>query len=210
MIVAPQEPPSDRTDRFDVKQVRRYYDPQYKAMIIKVLPGEHYVTTIAGEMLVTVLGSCISACIRDPFTGIGGMNHFMLPESKGSDWGSDAASLRYGNFAMETLINDILKAGGRRERLEVKVFGGGNVLVNSTSIGHDNADFIESYLAAEKLPITAKHLRGTKPRRIHYLPRTGKVMMQVLQTDTSLLGREEKYKGKLQQAPIEGSAELFV
>lgn len=192
--------------------VRRYKDTRFDAVAVKVFPGERYVTRDPREMLVTVLGSCVSACIRDPLAGIGGMNHFMLPESADGQWGTASANLRYGNFAMEQLINDLLKAGGRKERLEIKVFGGGNVLAGNTAIGDRNADFVEAYLAAEHLPIAAKHLRGRYPRRVHYFPATGKVMMMELrrQQDTVALGAEETYRSRLRSAPdVSGSAELF-
>ena len=154
----------------EVSTARRYRDPRFDAVAVKVFPGDHYVTADAGEMLVTILGSCVTACIRDPLAGVGGMNHFMLPESAGSGWDTASASMRYGNVVMERLINDILKRGGARERLEIKVFGGGNVMNGTTNIGHRNAEFVEEYLAAEGLPIAAHHLRGNLPRRVHYFP----------------------------------------
>jgi chemotaxis protein CheD len=181
---------------------------------IKVFPGEHYVSTRSDEMLVTILGSCVAACIRDPKAGVGGMNHFMLPESGGasSGWDTASASMRYGNVAMERLINDILARGGQRQRLEIKVFGGGNVLIGSAAnIGHRNADFVEDYLAAENLSIAAHHLRGTLPRRVHYFPATGRVLLLELQrTDRETLIRSEtSYKSKIQVEPVAGSVELF-
>jgi chemotaxis protein CheD len=189
---------------------RRYRDPGFDAAAVKVFPGEHHVTSDPDEMLVTVLGSCIAACIRDPFIGVGGMNHFMLPETQG---GSDVVSsdMRYGNVAMERLINDILARGGLRQRLEIKVFGGGNVMSGSSNIGHRNADFIESYLAAEQLPIAASHLRGVLPRRVHYFPATGRVMMRELprSEEQAVLQHEALYKSKLQSEPVAGTAELF-
>ncbi len=189
----------------------RYRDPRFDAMAVKVFPGEHYVTADPDEMLVTVLGSCVSACIRDVMTGVGGMNHFMLPESGGTEWDTTSSSMRYGNVAMERLINDILARGGSRNRLEIKVFGGGNVMRGNSNIGHRNADFVEKYLSDENLPVTAAHLRGHRPRRIHFFPATGKVLM------LELLGAEDKvviegeilYKTKLQSEPVAGSAELF-
>jgi chemotaxis protein CheD len=191
---------------------RRYRDPRFDCVAVKVFPGEHYVTSAADEMLVTVLGSCVSACIRDPFICVGGMNHFMLPEAGGSGWDDTASSsMRYGNVAMERLINDILARGGMRQRLEIKVFGGGNVMKSSIKIGHRNATFVEDYLAAENLPIAAAHLRGELPRRIHFFPGTGKVMLLELQRteDKAVLQREAVYKSRLQFEPAAGSAELF-
>lgn len=190
---------------------RRYRDPRFDAIAVKVFPGDHYVTADADEMLVTILGSCVTACIRDPLIGVGGMNHFMLPESAGSGWDSASASMRYGNVAMERLINDILKRGGARERLEIKVFGGGNVMNGTTNIGHRNAEFVEEYLAAEGLPIAARHLRGNLPRRVHYFPATGKVMLLELQRSEQeeVVRSEVSYKHKIQVEPETGSVELF-
>jgi chemotaxis protein CheD len=193
--------------------LRRYRDPQFDAIAVKIFPGEHYVSDQPDEMLVTVLGSCVAACIRDPNTGIGGMNHFMLPEALGAGGGWDSASdsMRYGNVAMERLINDILVRGGLRQRLEIKVFGGGNVLNGAANIGHRNADFVEDYLSAEKLPIAARHLRGHLPRRVHYFPATGRVMLLELQsTERDVLVRNEtSYQSRIQAEPVSGSVELF-
>jgi chemotaxis protein CheD len=196
-----EEPPS----------IRRYRDPRFDAIAVKVFPGEHYVTADADEMLVTILGSCVAACIRDPFANVGGMNHFMLPESGGAGWDTASASMRYGNVAMERLINDILARGGLRHRLEIKVFGGGNVMKGTANIGHRNAEFVESYLLAENLPIVAHHLRGNLPRRVHYFPATGKVMLLELQpTEQEAVVRGERdYKSKILVEPVAGSAELF-
>jgi chemotaxis protein CheD len=190
---------------------RRYQDPRFNEIAVRVFPGEHHVTSSADEMLVTILGSCVSACIRDPLAAVGGMNHFMLPESGASGWDSVSSSMRYGNVAMERLINDILKRGGARQRLEIKVFGGGNVMSTTSNIGHRNADFVEEYLAAESLQIAARDLRGNNPRRVHYFPATGKVMMLELgRTDAqTALESEALYKSKIQSEPVAGSAELF-
>lgn len=191
---------------------RRYRDPRFDAIAVKVFPGEHFVTANPDEMLVTILGSCVTACIRDPLVGVGGMNHFMLPEAKGGGWDTASGSMRYGNVAMERLINDILIQGGIRQRLEIKVFGGGNVMKGATSnIGHRNADFVETYLVAENLPISAHHLRGSLPRRVHYFPSTGRVMLLELQRteEEAVVRREGLYKSKIQIEPVAGSAELF-
>jgi len=193
------------------RTVRRYRDPHFDAIAVKVLPGEHYVTQSSDEMIVTILGSCVAACIRDPIARVGGMNHFMLPENQTGTWGEDSSSLRYGNFAMERLINDILKHGGRRSRLEIKVFGGANVLSTGAKVGRQNCVFIEAYLKAEGLPIAARDLAGEHPRRIHYFPRTGKVFMLELRRQKEIEGMtvEQSYREDLKKAPVAGSIELF-
>ena len=165
--------------------------------------------------LVTVLGSCVSACLRDRESGIGGMNHFMLPDEGklvGSH-GNISAGGRYGVHAMELLINQILKLGGKRERLEAKVFGGGNVLQGFmlSNVGEQNAEFIVEYLNLERIPIAARDLLDVWPRKIYFFPRSGKVMVKRLRkvnNDTIVL-RERDYGARLFHGTIEGGAELF-
>jgi chemotaxis protein CheD len=190
---------------------RRFFDTATSAWMVKVFPGEYYVTGKADEVLVTVLGSCVSACIRDPRAGIGGMNHFMLPHSKAGNWAGDLQSTRFGNFAMEKLINELLKAGCSRNSLEIKVFGGGNVTDTQNAIGTDNSEFILRYLEAEGLRCVAQDLRGQLPRRIHYTPTTGKVIRRLLGTsESSAVAREEKdYVSRLSQRSIGGEIQLF-
>jgi chemotaxis protein CheD len=175
---------------------RRIYDAQGAAWMVKIFPGEFYITRKLDEVLVTVLGSCVAACIRDPIAGIGGMNHFMLPQHKSGAWGVDARSARFGNFAMEKLINELIKAGGSRDRMEVKVFGGGNVTDSNNAIGSDNAEFVLRYLEAEGLRCAAQDLGGVLPRRIHYYPSTGRVVRRLLGTsDKFAVSREESDYG---------------
>ena len=143
---------------------RRFFDNSHSAWMVKVFPGEFYVTRQPDEILVTVLGSCVSACIRDPVLGVGGMNHFMLATGRSGAWGNnDPQSARFGNFAMEKLINELTKAGCSRERMEIKVFGGGNVIDASTAVGSDNAEFVLRYLEAEGLRCSAEDLGGSHP-----------------------------------------------
>lgn len=178
--------------------------------IVKILSGDWHVSTKPGEVLVTILGSCVSACIRDPIARVGGMNHFLLP---GDDSVvaqlSDAA--RYGVFAMESLINGILKAGGRKDRLEVKVFGGGNVIKSTQQIGSKNAAFIRQFLKSDGLRITSEHLEGDLPRRLHYFPDTGKVMMRRLhrRDDMHVVAEEIRYRNTIAAKPVEGDIDLF-
>jgi chemotaxis protein CheD len=177
---------------------------------IKIDPGGHYVTRNNNEMIVTVLGSCVAACIRDPMAQVGGMNHFMLPESDHGNWGAASASLRYGNFAMERLINDILCRGGHRSRLEIKVFGGARMIGSGAQIGPQNADFVESYLRDEGLPIAAAHLRGDHARRVHYFPLTGQVrMLEMPRVESGLAAIEMGYGASLRREAPAGSIELF-
>ncbi len=180
---------------------RRFYDPASDAWMIKVYPGEFQVVTDRKDMLVTVLGSCVAACVRDPITGVGGMNHFMLPVSEAGRWGGELMSARFGNFAMEKLVNEMIKRGCPRERLEVKVFGGANVIESQQAVGEQNCDFILRYLEDEGLRCAAQDLGGDYPRRIQYSPSTGRVVRRLLgRNDAAPIVHEEKaYAGKLHQ-----------
>lgn len=172
-----------------------YFDREFGISAVKLLPGEYFVTS-ADMVLTTVLGSCVSACVRDSAAGVGGMNHFMLPEDAGPRSRGAASAMRYGAYAMEMLLNELFKAGARRERLEAKVFGGGAVLANMTmlNIGERNADFVLRYLQMEQVRIAAQDLRGKLPRRINYFPATGKVTMRKLsqQDDVAQVDRGEQ------------------
>ena len=189
----------------------RFYDASNATWIVKVLPGEYHVTANPGEMLVTILGSCVSACIRDPIAGVGGMNHFMLPQGSGGTWGDQQNSTRFGNFAMEKLINELLKAGASRSSLEIKVFGGGNVIDSSSAVGTKNAQFVLRYLRDEGLSCVAQDLEGRFPRRIQYNPLTGRVVRKLLGTgETSSVAREEtEYASRLTTHKTSGDIELF-
>jgi len=190
---------------------RRFFDRMQGAWIVKVLPGEFYVTPKSDEVIVTVLGSCVSACIRDQRAGIGGMNHFMLPLGHTGGWGDDPQSTRYGNFAMEKLINELIKAGCTRERMEIKVFGGGNVTESNQAIGTQNAEFVLRYLQDEGLSCAAEDLGGQFPRRISYFPATGRVIRRILAgSETHLVAREESaYASRLSSTRTSGEIQLF-
>jgi chemotaxis protein CheD len=190
---------------------RRFFDNASQTWMVKVLPGEYYVTSKPDEVLVTVLGSCVSACIRDPIKGIGGMNHFMLPHSRSGSWAGDTQSTRFGNFAMEKLLNELLKAGCSRSALEIKMFGGGNVTDTQNAIGTENAEFAVRYLEAEGLRCAAKDLGGHLPRRIQYNPGTGKVVRRLLGGNESfaVVREETEYASRLTSHSPAGEIELF-
>lgn len=165
-----------------------YFDREFGVEAVKLLPGEYYVTS-RDMVLTTVLGSCVSACVRDTKAGIGGMNHFMLPNDVDPASRSSAAAMRYGAYAMEVLLNELIKAGANRQRLEAKVFGGGAVLANMTmlNIGERNADFVLRYLQTEQVRIAAQDLRGDLPRRINYFPGSGRVTVRKLNKKNDVL-----------------------
>ncbi len=187
----------------------RFFDAQEHAWVIKVLHGEFYVTGEANEIVATVLGSCVSACIRDSETGFGGLNHFMLPEEKGSGWDGADAALRYGTFAMERLLNEVLRTGCPRERLEIKVFGGSILRGNQGGIGDMNARFVLHYLEQERLLAQVADLGGPKARRINYYPTDGRVRRKfVAEVEADLVKSEDKYKDEISQQ-VDGGIELF-
>ncbi|MCW5297303.1 chemoreceptor glutamine deamidase CheD [Herbaspirillum lusitanum] len=188
-----------------------YHDRNFNCDTAKILPGEYY-HTHHDMMIVTVLGSCVSACIRDRVSGIGGMNHFMLPDG-GNDADSPiSSSMRYGTYAMEILINEILKSGAKRENLESKVFGGGAVLrgFNAINVGERNAAFVRTYLRTEGIRVVAEDLNDIWPRKVHYFPRSGKVLVKKLKsTDAATEMKERDYAGKLAKKPVGGEIDLF-
>lgn len=194
----------------------RFFNRKLNVTVIRIDQGSCYVTGSDAEMLSTVLGSCISACVRDTELHIGGMNHFLLPASEEASWTNKqgdiaSAHLRYGNFAMEQLINGILKRGGTRENLEIKIFGGGNVLKGNGGVGHRNADFVEQYLRDEGYTVAAADLRGDLPRKIQYFPTTGRVQMKKLDTQHSktIIREEENRRKKTRVVEEAGSIELW-
>jgi chemotaxis protein CheD len=189
-----------------------YYDRAFDCEAAKILPGEYYFTG-KSMVIVTVLGSCVAACIRDRVSGIGGMNHFMLPDGGGDTNSPMSASMRYGAYAMEVLINQILKAGGRRENLEAKVFGGGNVLRGFTAInvGERNARFVRDFLHAENIRIVAEDLNDVHPRKVYFFPATGKVLVKKLKqlNNYTLVKREQDYASRLKSNDVSGEIDLF-
>lgn len=158
---------------------RRFRNPRDGDWYVQVTQGETYVTKSEDEVLTTVLGSCVSACIRDPLMRVGGMNHFLLPDADRS--GRD--SQRYGAHAMELLINEILKRGGLRQRLEAKIFGGANVISSGAEIGSRNAAFARQYLLDEGIRLAGGDVGGTQARRIQYWPVSGRVRQLAISTD---------------------------
>lgn len=195
------------------ESVKRYWDNAMAISSAKLMPGEVYVSG-EDEMIMTVLGSCVSACIRNPRTNIGGMNHFMLPQmgASASMLTLDGTAARYGNWAMEVLINEILKYGGSKRDLEVKLFGGGKVLDNMTmDIGKRNIDFVFSFLDKEGIDIVAHDVGDRFPRKLLYFPHTGKVRVRKLQStnQATVVRREAAYLNDIKTAPRDGDIDLF-
>ena len=182
-----------------------YFDHSFNAEACKVLPGEYFVFN-QDIVIQTVLGSCVAACISDTGAGVGGMNHFLLPDG-------EEGSARYGAFAMELLINEIQKAGGRRGRLEAKVFGGAAVIQGMTqsAVGRQNVAFVERYLIQERIPIVSKDVLDVYPRKVCFLPRTGRAMVKKLAptSGSSVVREEASYLDRVRQKAPAGSVELF-
>jgi chemotaxis protein CheD len=190
----------------------RYYDRHLDCEVVKILPGEFYATT-EDTTIVTVLGSCVAVCLRDHKVCIGGMNHFLLPSEASSSISPVTESARYGVYAMELLVNQMLKLGADKRRLEAKVFGGGNVLkcFTGVSVGERNAEFILDYLDTENIPLLAKDLLGIYPRKVYFSPGSGKVNVKKIKSmnNSTIIDRESEYKMRIRHAPKSGEVDLF-
>lgn len=189
-----------------------YFDNNFNLEAAKLMPGEYYVTR-HDMVLVTVLGSCVTACVRDKLSGIGGMNHFMLPDQRQDDDNPVSPSARYGAFAMEILINSLITLGAQRTLLEAKVFGGGNVLPGMTqlNIGQRNAEFALKFLGAERIRVVAKDLIDVYPRKVYFFPKSGKVLVKKLRNihNETIAEREIEYRSRLAKEELAGDVELF-
>lgn len=194
-----------QTDRF--AHIRRMRDSRFPYEIATILPGEFFVSS--DPMIVyTVLGSCVAACIRDPIAGVGGMNHFMLPKPRETGNDSWALSTRYGSYAMESLINDILKCGGSKSRLEIKLFGAGRIHDANIDVGARNAEWVLDYLQAEGLTACKTDLGDVFPRRIYYFTESGRVLMKKIEPmkDRTIAERDNEDAARMQskeQVPTE-------
>lgn len=195
------------------RHIQRRFDVRINATVATLHPGDYYVAT-NGELIGTVLGSCVSACIRDARLGIGGMNHFMLPVDRSEGTGAWAnaasASTRFGNVAMERLINEILKRGGRRADLEVKLVGGGKVLDMLTDVGARNIRFVKEYVRAEGFRVVGEDLGDLHPRKVLYDPASGSAQVKRLaRTAANVVMDETRYMRDIDRAPVGGEIELF-
>ncbi len=186
-----------------------FYDAHFKSEAVKILPGEYFVFH-EDLLIMTTLGSCIAVCLWDRQAKVGGMNHFMLPDSGGS--GQDSG--RYGSFAMELLINELMKLGASRMTMEAKVFGGGAVIsgMNTINVGERNTAFVMEYLKTERIPVVSKDVLDVYPRKVCFLPFSGKAMVKRLAPSNpeSILQQDRLAAQKV--APVSaggGSIDLF-
>ncbi len=189
--------------------MRTYLDRRTGITITNIFQGEYHVTAEPNEVISTVLGSCIAVCIRDAAAGTGGMNHFLLPgDAEGVASSSDGQALRFGCFSMEQLVNGILTAGGSRENLEAKVFGGGNVSRSNFDIGQRNASFAFEFIEREGLNLAASDVGGKCARRLRFDPLTGRVKLKRMDMEHAddVFAREVQPRPA---APASDEIELF-
>lgn len=206
----PYTPLRDQLEQEDVA-ANRYHDRRLGAEVINIVVGGCVVSDDKDVIITTTLGSCIAACLFDPVAGIGGMNHFLLPDS-----GTDKLSIssRYGSAAMEQLINRMLAVTGRRDRLRAKVFGGANVnagTIRAAGIGHRNVEFVMEYLATEGIPTMSWDVGGTSPRAVRFFPTTGRTQRRLIGDDSlrDIARSEASFMERLRSTKIEGDIELF-
>ena len=203
-----------RIDTDTFSHIRRMNDSRFPTEVACILPGEFFVSR-EPMVVYTVLGSCISACVRDPVAGVGGMNHFMLPAPKehqsGDAWGGE--STRYGSFAMEQLINEILKRGGMKRRLEVKLFGAGRIYDGNIDVGARNTEWVLQYLKTEGYTLAKSDLGDVFPRKVYYFTDSGRVLMKKLERvkNRTIVDRETEYQHRIEVEPVaqESNVTLF-
>lgn len=186
-----------------------YFDRRFSRNAVKILPGEFFVSS-DDIVISTVLGSCVSACLWDAAARVGGMNHFMLPDGKDAD--PIGLAGRYGVFAMERLINELMKCGARKNAIEAKVFGGGCVMANFTTldVGKRNAAFVVQFLRTEGIGLASQDLLDVYPRRVAFFPVSGRALCKKLAAaDSSLMAAERKYTARITAKPVAGDVELF-
>jgi chemotaxis protein CheD len=189
----------------------RYFDRELRVDSVKILPGQYYAARGEGSIS-TLLGSCVSTCLWDPLRKIGGMNHFMLPGESSASTSPWAVSARFGVYAMEVLINEMIRLGAERKRLVAKVFGGAQVLqgFDKLDVGAMNARFVLEFLREEGIALAAQDLLGIAPRKLHFFPATGKAQVKRLHLQPGdVLERQERaYRDELSRARG-GEVELF-
>jgi chemotaxis protein CheD len=201
----------ERDESSGVSRPACYLDRHFQLPAAKIGPGEVYATQ-RDMLIVTVLGSCVSACLRDPQSRIGGMNHFMLPYHMGETEGPLSESARYGAYAMELLVNHLLSLGARRERIQAKVFGAGRIVPGMSDVGARNATFAIDYLEREKIPIVARDLGREEASKVYFFPRSGRVLLKRLRTlrNDTVMMREKLYAERLDTLVKAKPADLFV
>lgn len=220
MLATAAPPPAAGTTRLEKLKARPrkpgeasffFYDAHFRNDAVKVLPGEYFVHD-EDILVMTTLGSCIAACIWDRQQRVGGMNHFMLPDAGSGGHSGDAG--RYGSYAMELLIGELVKRGATRANMEAKVFGGGAVIGGMTSlnVGERNTAFVLDYLRTERITVVSKDVMDVYPRKVCFLPASGKAMVKRLaSTNTEALAAQERAAASRAAPTVSagGSVDLF-
>lgn len=201
----------ERDESSGVSRPACYVDRHFQLPAAKIGPGEVYATQ-RDMLIVTVLGSCVSACLRDPDSRVGGMNHFMLPFHSGQPDGPLSESARYGAYAMEVLVNHLLSLGARRDRIQAKVFGAGRIVPGMSDVGARNASFAIEYLQRENIPVLARDLGRDEASKVYFFPRSGRVLLKRLKTlrNDTVLMREKLYAERLDTLVKAKPADIFV
>lgn len=199
----------DSAPPFQHGQATKYFDKHFNRPAMKIQPGEYYATP-EDEVIVTVLGSCVSACLLDPVGLVGGMNHFMLPEEGHGVIRDAFFAARYGVAAMELLINDLLRLGARKDRIVAKVFGAGRVMKGMSDVGARNAEFVRRFLSQENIPIWSEDLGADYARKVYFFPHTGQVLQRRIRdlNNDTLIIREHAFSDRISKAES-GDVELF-
>ncbi len=185
--------------------MQKSLDPIEGITTVKILPGEFYITR-ENERIETILGSCIAACVRDPLHGSGGMNHFMLPVDSDSTNKADILNAnRYGNYAMENLVDALLSNGANKDRLEFKIFGGGRIIDSQNNIGWYNIGFVFDYVYSEGFKVISQDIGDIYPRKVLFYPNTGRVRVRRLSSmhNQSLVAEESRYSQKIATKLVE-------
>lgn len=195
------------------EHINRYWDPHRQMSCAKILPGELYVTGM-DENILTTLGSCVAACVWDPVAKVGGANHFMLPgggDPSDIDFSKPNDATRYGSYAMEHLINGLLQNGAKRDRLHIKIAGGGRVLKNTADVGARNIAFALEYIRTERLKMMGQHVGGDWPVKICFNPLSGNAQIKVLRSmaNDTIVTRERDYLDTLKGEPRARPVTMF-
>lgn len=211
MLMAPKNQDQWPVIQPGFEHIQRFWDSKHQLCSARLNPGEYYATH-QEEIITTVLGSCVTACVFDPYAKVGGMNHFMLPGcSSGKSNTGFAMASKFGIYAMEYMLNAVLKLGGSKDRLEVKLFGGANVIDAKMDVGQNNIEFALEYVHVERLNVLIKDLGGPHPRKLVFFPCTGKVLVKKLRALQSSLieEKEQAYGHALEEKPAVSQVELF-
>lgn len=175
--------------------------PLAQENLIHIIQGQFRIAGTPSDVIATLLGSCVAACLRDPMLGIGGMNHFLLPGSA-----PDASrNVKYGAHSMEELVNALLRRGAQRHRIEAQLFGGANVLRGLGRIGDANAEFARRYIRDEGFALVRQDLGGDRGRRLRFSPATGTARVELVDAVQAGLDRARPAPAPRQA----GSIDLF-